>query len=114
VGRVRGRRDRPTSPAARPSLAARAKPTVKRSTNLQNQTVFKKSTAQLLGVKGAAGSEDEPLWKIRLQLTKPVTWVPLIWGVLCGAAASGAFEWTPECVAKSALCMVMSGPLLTG
>ena len=35
-------------------------------------------------------------------------------GVLCGAAASGQFEWTPESVAKSALCMVMSGPLLTG
>lgn len=28
-------------------------------------------------------------WKIRLQLTKPVTWPPLIWGVVCGAAASG-------------------------
>ena len=35
-------------------------------------------------------------------------------GVLCGAAASGAFTWTPENVAKSVLCMVMSGPLLTG
>lgn len=35
-------------------------------------------------------------------------------GVLCGAAASGNFEWTPENVAKSLLCMVMSGPLLTG
>ncbi len=35
-------------------------------------------------------------------------------GVLCGAAASGQFEWTPEDVAKSLLCMVMSGPLLTG
>jgi hypothetical protein len=34
--------------------------------------------------------------------------------VLCGAAASGAFTWTPENVAKSALCMLMSGPLLTG
>lgn len=45
---------------------------------------------------------------------KPVTWVPLIWGVLCGAAASGEFEWTPEDVGKSLLCMVMSGPLLTG
>lgn len=38
----------------------------------------------------------------------------LLVGVLCGAAASGNFEWTPENVAKSALCMVMSGPLLTG
>jgi chlorophyll/bacteriochlorophyll a synthase len=87
-------------------------------------------------------------WKIRLQLTKPVTWVPLIWGegqhqqcprarmrrfvqgvpnyilrvmsyavlagVLCGAAASGQFTWTPDNVGKSVLCMFMSGPLLTG
>lgn len=30
-------------------------------------------------------------WKIRLQLTKPVTWPPLIWGVVCGAAASGIY-----------------------
>jgi heme O synthase-like polyprenyltransferase len=35
-------------------------------------------------------------------------------GVLCGAAASGNFEWTPEDVAKSLLTMFMSGPLLTG
>lgn len=45
---------------------------------------------------------------------KPVTWIPLIWGVLCGAAASGNFQWTPEDVAKSITCMLMSGPLLTG
>lgn len=32
---------------------------------------------------------EQNKWKIRLQLTKPVTWAPLIWGVLCGAAASG-------------------------
>ena len=31
----------------------------------------------------------QDIWKIRLQLTKPVTWVPLMWGVICGAAASG-------------------------
>lgn len=35
-------------------------------------------------------------------------------GVLCGAAASGNFEWTPRDVGLSLLCMVMSGPLLTG
>lgn len=35
-------------------------------------------------------------------------------GVLCGAAASGHFEWTPTDVAKSLTCMLMSGPLLTG
>jgi hypothetical protein len=38
-------------------------------------------------------------WKIRLQLMKPVTWAPLIWGVLCGAAASGLhfFGFIPFC-----------------
>lgn len=67
---------------------------------------------QLLGIRG--GEQTTDIWKIRLQLTKPVTWVPLIWGVLCGAAASGHFTWTPENVGKSMLCMFMSGPLLTG
>ena len=33
---------------------------------------------QLLGIRGGAIETDK--WKIRLQLTKPVTWVPLIWG----------------------------------
>ena len=33
---------------------------------------------QLLGIRG--GSKTTDIWKIRLQLTKPVTWVPLIWG----------------------------------
>jgi chlorophyll synthase len=66
----------------------------------------------LLGMKGAALETDK--WKIRLQLMKPVTWAPLIWGVLCGAAASGNFHWTPEDVAKSLTCMFMAGPLLTG
>ena len=104
--------------AARPAPTRRHTPcparAAQKTTPKQDQAVFKKDVAQLLGVKGAADTSDEPLWKIRLQLTKPVTWVPLIWGVLCGAAASGQFEWTPDNVAKSALCMVMSGPLLTG
>ncbi|XVE97111.1 hypothetical protein REPUB_Repub02eG0282500 [Reevesia pubescens] len=67
---------------------------------------------QLLGIKGAAQETNK--WKIRLQLTKPVTWPPLVWGIVCGAAASGNFHWTPEDVAKSILCMIMSGPCLTG
>ncbi|KAG8085270.1 hypothetical protein GUJ93_ZPchr0010g10867 [Zizania palustris] len=67
---------------------------------------------QLLGIKGAKQESD--IWKIRLQLTKPVTWPPLVWGVLCGAAASGNFHWTVEDVAKSIVCMIMSGPCLTG
>ncbi|KAL4446702.1 hypothetical protein ABPG77_007946 [Micractinium sp. CCAP 211/92] len=71
-----------------------------------------KGNAQLLGMKGADVETD--IWKIRIQLMKPVTWIPLIWGVLCGAAASGHFEWTFDNCMKSLLCMVMSGPLLTG
>ena len=70
------------------------------------------SARQLLGMKGASGSSN--IWSIRLQLMKPVTWVPLIWGVLCGAAASGRFQWRIEDVLASLACMVMSGPLLAG
>ena len=67
---------------------------------------------QLLGMKGATGSSN--IWKIRLQLMKPVTWIPLIWGVICGAAASGNFHWTLPEVGASVACMLMSGPLLAG
>lgn len=85
---------------------------VARKTTPQKKKDQKLDARQLLGVKGAAETDNK--WAIRLQLTKPVTWVPLIWGVLCGAAASGEFTWTTENVAKSLLCMTMSGPLLTG
>ncbi len=68
---------------------------------------------QLLGMKGAQGGETN-IWKIRLQLMKPITWIPLIWGVLCGAASSGQFEWRVEMVLIALACMLMSGPLLTG
>ena len=67
---------------------------------------------QLLGMKTASSSVES--WRIRLQLMKPVTWIPLVWGVVCGAAASGQFHWTLADVSASLLCMVMSGPLLAG
>ena len=67
---------------------------------------------QLLGMKGASGSQN--IWKLRLQLMKPVTWIPLIWGVICGAAARGHFQWTFQDNLASLACMVMSGPLLAG
>lgn len=68
---------------------------------------------QLLGMKGAQAGETS-IWKIRLQLMKPITWIPLIWGVVCGAASSGHYVWSLENVLISAACMLMSGPLLTG
>ena len=70
-------------------------------------------TRQLLGMKGADPGETS-LWKIRLQLMKPITWVPLIWGVVCGAASSGHFTWTIDHVFAAAACMLLSGPLLAG
>ncbi|MUG94782.1 chlorophyll synthase ChlG [Scytonema sp. UIC 10036] len=70
-------------------------------------------TRQLLGMKGAAPGETS-IWKIRLQLMKPITWIPLIWGVVCGAASSGNYTWTLENVLKSAACMLLAGPLLAG
>ncbi len=68
---------------------------------------------QLLGMKGAQAGETN-IWKIRLQLMKPITWIPLIWGVVCGAASSGGFTWSLEDVLKAATCMLLSGPLMTG
>lgn len=64
-------------------------------------------------MKGAAGGETS-IWKIRLQLMKPITWIPLIWGVVCGAASSGQFTWTLENVLMAATCMLLSGPLMVG
>ena len=70
-------------------------------------------TRQLLGIRGAEAGETS-IWKIRLQLMKPITWIPLIWGVLCGAASSGGYSWTLENTLVAAACMLMSGPLLAG
>lgn len=81
---------------------------------------------QLLGVKGA--SQETNIWKIRLQLTKPVTWIPLVWGVMCGAAASGNYHWIwnpfdPNDrdvllgltdASKGFVAMILAGPFLTG
>ena len=63
-------------------------------------------------MKGASGTSN--IWKLRLQLMKPVTWIPLIWGVVCGAAASGNYQWRLDHLAAAIACMLMSGPLLAG
>lgn len=44
----------------------------------QQQQDASAAARQMLGMKGAADENDK--FKIRVQLTKPVTWVPLIWG----------------------------------
>ncbi|MEL4897891.1 chlorophyll synthase ChlG [Crocosphaera sp. Alani8] len=70
-------------------------------------------TRQLLGMKGASSGETS-IWKLRLQLMKPITWIPLIWGVVCGAASSGNYTWSPEKFLMAAACMLLSGPLMAG
>lgn len=70
-------------------------------------------TRQMLGMKGASTGETS-VWKIRLQLMKPITWIPLIWGVVCGAASSGNFHWQLEDIIKVVTCMLLSGPLMAG
>jgi len=87
---------------------------------------------QLLGLKGASTADtDAPFnWKVRLQLTKPATWIPLIWGVGCGAAASGNYHaiWNlfgdapttnsvglvAEDTIKALSAMVLAGPFMCG
>ncbi len=54
------------------------------------------------------------LWKIHLQLMKPITWIPLMWGVVCGAASSGGYRWTWEHFLVALACMLLSGPLMAG
>jgi chlorophyll/bacteriochlorophyll a synthase len=82
-------------------------------TNELEQTANRAKARQLLGMKGAASGETN-LWKIRLQLMKPITWIPLIWGVVCGAASSGGYTWSLEDLLKAATCMLLSGPLMAG
>ena len=92
----------------------------------QESTDGSAGARQLLGLKGAG--ETDNIWKIRLQLTKPITWIPLLWGVMCGAAASGNYHWMwnpfdpndrdvmlgATDAAKGLTAMILSGPFLTG
>ena len=90
----------------------------------EGETAENADVRQLMGIKG--GEQTDNIWAIRLQLCKPVTWIPLIWGVACGAAASGNYHtWNPldstqdlglvgEDALKAFSCMILSGPVLTG
>ncbi|GAB5036883.1 chlorophyll synthase [Nannochloropsis oceanica] len=57
-----------------------------------NSEVGSNTARQLLGMKGAAETDD--LLKIRIQLMKPVTWIPLIWGVLLAGPLLTGFTQT--------------------
>lgn len=79
----------------------------------ETQATTDAKARQLLGMKGAAPGESS-IWKIRLQLMKPITWIPLMWGVICGAASSGGYTWGFKDLLMAAACMLMSGPLMAG
>lgn len=72
---------------------------------------------QLLGFRQAEGADKASKLELQIQLMKPGTWIPVCWGVICGAAASGNFHWIedfPRDVLLSTACIVLSGPCLTG
>mmetsp|Transcript_44904 Transcript_44904/g.101367 ORF Transcript_44904/g.101367 Transcript_44904/m.101367 type:complete len:401 (+) Transcript_44904:76-1278(+) len=117
-------------PGARPNLNTRR---TMADTEATEEAAEEDTSAlrQLLGFKGATTDTKAFLnWKIRLQLTKPGTWIPLIWGVACGAAASGNYHaiWNlfgdapttdsvglvAEDTFKAIGAMILSGPFLTG
>jgi len=104
---------RPMTIAPFRASSVRAPLRVHASQATENKADKDSAARQMLGMKGAALETD--IWKIRVQLTKPVTWIPLIWGVACGAAASGHYVWNdPKNIAQLLTCMMMSGPFLTG
>lgn len=72
---------------------------------------------QLLGFRQAEGADKASKLELQIQLMKPGTWIPVCWGVICGAAASGNFQWIegfPRDILLSTACIVLSGPCLTG
>mmetsp|Transcript_20239 Transcript_20239/g.28016 ORF Transcript_20239/g.28016 Transcript_20239/m.28016 type:complete len:401 (+) Transcript_20239:61-1263(+) len=72
---------------------------------------------QVLGFRQTGSSEELPKWRIQIQLMKPGTWVPVCWGVMCGAAASGNYHWLeafPRDFLQVIACIFLSGPCLTG
>ena len=68
-------------------------PTSQKQDDKQKRSIFSGDARQLLGLKDPNSSTKLEKWKIRLQLMKPVTWIPLSLIVMCGAAASGGYHW---------------------
>lgn len=99
----------PNSSPAEPIVEAGAD----KPSDIDASTTQGSAVRQILGMRGAKAG-DTSIWKIRLQLMKPITWIPLMWGVICGAASSGNYTWTLENGLISAACMLLAGPLLAG
>jgi chlorophyll synthase len=93
----------------------------------QRRTIYDGKTRQLLGLKKPSTDTTEK-WKIRLQLTKPISWIPLSLIVMCGAAATGNYHciWNPfdsndrdvmlgmSDALKELVTMIFAGPFSEG
>ena len=49
-----------------------------------------------------------------IALMKPVTWFAPAWAFLCGSVASGGSTWSVDHVGRTALGMLLAGPILCG
>lgn len=65
----------------------------------ESANFVKGNVAQILGIRG--GDKESNIWKIRLQLTKPVTWIPLIWGIAYSACHT---DMLLQCMQTQILC----------
>lgn len=66
-------------PASADNTEATATPSEPSAVEASEATEQGSAARQLLGMKGA-DTGDTNIWKIRVQLMKPITWVPLVWG----------------------------------
>ncbi|NJK63227.1 MAG: chlorophyll synthase ChlG [Synechococcaceae cyanobacterium SM2_3_1] len=103
----------PDSTPESPSEEATPETPVDPTTPTDQQQAKSKRMRQLLGMRGAE-VDSRSVWQLHLQLMKPVTWIPLIWGVIPGAASSGHFTWTWENLALAGTAMILAGPLMAG
>jgi len=66
--------------------------------------------------KGVGGVEMTKINKLELiiKFLKPITWIPVIWSFICGAAASGNFGWGDLLGSTFWLGVLLTGPLVSG
>ncbi|MCW2277048.1 (bacterio)chlorophyll synthase [Heliophilum fasciatum] len=62
---------------------------------------------------GTATSTYNP-WRIRLQLTKPLTWVGPAWSVACGVVGASGADFSVHTFGYALLLIVLIGPLVLG
>ncbi|NTV17254.1 MAG: chlorophyll synthase ChlG [Chlorobiaceae bacterium] len=90
-------------------------PSIKNSEQQPDQSEFKTP----LNVRKLVHARPMPVENISklaliIRFLKPVTWIPVMWSFLCGAVASGAFEWKDIAGMKFLLGMLLTGPLASG